>query len=314
LALLATALVLGMSIPRGGAQLTMGTVSVRIATFLLIAATACGAPVKVLIVDGQNNHAWQQTTPVLKKILEDTGKFTAAVASTPPKGGGDMSAFHPDFSAYALVVSNYNGEAWPADVNRAFENWVRQGGGFVCYHAADNAFSKWEKYQEIIAVGGWGGRQSGPDAPVARWRDGRMVLDTMEGHCGRHGARRPFVITMRNPEHPIAKGLPAVWMHAADELYNSLCGPARDLTILATAFSDPENRGTGEQEPMLMAIRYGQGRVFHTTLGHDVAAMQCVGFIVTLQRGAEWAATGRVTLPLPPDFPTATEVRLRREP
>ena len=283
----------------------------KIATFLLVAAAACGAPIQVLIIDGQNNHAWQQTTPVLKKILEDTGKFTVDVATTPPKGD-EMSAFHPDFSAYALVVSNYNGQFWPDGVNRAFENWLKQGGGFVVYHAADNAFSKWDQYQEMIAVGGWGGRQSGPNAPIARWRDGRMVLDTVEGRCGLHGKRIPFAITMRNPDHPIAKGLPAVWMHAGDELYNSLCGPARELTILGTGFSDPDNRGTGEQEPMLMAIRYGQWRVFHTTLGHDVASMQCVGFIVTLQRGAEWAATGRVTQPVPPDFPTASEVRLRQ--
>ena len=283
----------------------------KIATFLLVAAAACGAPIKVLIIDGQNNHAWQQTTPVLKKILEDTGKFTVDVATTPPKGD-EMSAFHPDFSAYALVVSNYNGQAWPDDVNRAFENWLKQGGGFVVYHAADNAFSKWDKYQEMIAVGGWGGRRSGPGTPIARWRDGGMVLDTAEGRCGLHGKRIPFVITMRNPDHPIAKGLPAVWMHAGDELYNSLCGPARELTILGTGFSDPENRGTGEQEPMMMAIRYGQGRVFHTTLGHDAASMRCVGFIVTLQRGAEWAATGCVTQPVPTDFPTASDVRLRQ--
>jgi type 1 glutamine amidotransferase len=282
----------------------------RTAAFLLMAAAASGASLKVLIIDGQNNHAWQQTTPVLKKILEDSGRFTVDVATTPPKGA-DMSSFHPDFPAYALVVSNYNGDPWPDEVNRAFENWVKQGGGFVAVHAADNAFRKWEGYQEMIAVGGWGGRQSGPDMPIARWRDGRQVLDTAEGPCGRHGARKPFAVEMRDPQHPIAKGLPKVWMHAADELYNHLCGPARELTILGTAFSDPENRGTGEQEPMLMTIRYGKGRVFHTTLGHDVAAMQCVGFIVTLQRGAEWAATGRVTLPVPPDFPTATEVRLR---
>jgi type 1 glutamine amidotransferase len=101
-------------------------------------------------------------------------------------------------------------------------------------------------------------------------------------------------------------------MHAADEFYNHLCGSARELTILGTAFSDPENRGTGELEPILMAIGFGKGRACHTTLGHDAAAMQCVGFIVTLQRGAEWAATGRVTLPVPPDFPTAAEVWLRQ--
>jgi hypothetical protein len=158
------------------------------AVLLLAAAATCGAQIKVLIVDGQNNHAWQQTTPVLQKILEDTGKFTVDVATSPPKGG-DMSTFHPDFSAYRLVVSNYNGDAWPADVNRAFENWVKQGGGFVSYHAADNAFSTWKEYQEMIAVGGWGGRQSGPDAPSARWREGRVALDTAENHCGRHGAR-----------------------------------------------------------------------------------------------------------------------------
>ena len=101
----------------------------RIASFLLIAAAACAAPIKVLIVDGQNNHAWQQTTPVLKKILEDSGRFAVDVATTPPKGA-DMSPFHPNFSAYAVVLSNYNGDAWPDEVNRAFESWVKQGGGF----------------------------------------------------------------------------------------------------------------------------------------------------------------------------------------
>jgi type 1 glutamine amidotransferase len=81
--------------------------------------------------------------------------------------------------------------------------------------------------------------------------------------------------------------------------------------VIATAHSDPANKGTGEDEPMLMAIRYGKGRVFHTTLGHDPAAMRCVGFIVTFQRGVEWAASGKVTQKPPKDFPTATETRVR---
>jgi type 1 glutamine amidotransferase len=67
------------------------------------------------------------------------------------------------------------------------------------------------------------------------------------------------------------------------------------MTVLATAHSDPKNKGTGHDEPVLMALRYGKGRVFHTTLGHDVAALSCVGFITTFQRGTEWAATGKVT-------------------
>ena len=105
---------------------------------------------------------------------------------------------------------------------------------------------------------------------------------------------------------------PATWLHAADELYDSLCGPAKELDLLATAHSDPANKGTGEEEPMLMTIRYSKGRIFHTTLGHDVAAMQCVGFITTLQRGAEWAATGKVRQKVPKDFPTADQASIRK--
>jgi hypothetical protein len=107
------------------------------------------------------------------------------------------------------------------------------------------------------------------------------------------------------------KGLPRIWMHNYDELYGSLRGPGANMTVLATAHSDPKNGGTDHDEPMLMAVNYGKGRVFHTTMGHDVAALSCVGFMTTYQRGAEWAATGRVTQKVPTDFPTAETVSFR---
>ena len=100
-------------------------------------------------------------------------------------------------------------------------------------------------------------------------------------------------------------------MHAEDELYDRLRGPAENLTVLATAYSDPSTRGTGKHEPILMTVQYGRGRVFHTTLGHHTLAMQCAGFITTLQRGAEWAATGKVTQAVPEDFPGADTTSLR---
>ncbi len=284
----------------------------RLFSLLVLSSLALPAsPVKVLIIDGQNNHQWQQTTPVLRKILLESGRFTVDTATTPPHGG-DMSGFHPGFTKYDVVVLNYNGDPWSEEARTGFEAYVRQGGGFVSYHAADNAFPEWKQFQEMIAVGGWGNRTTGAFGPMIHFRDGKAVLDSTSKHCGNHGKRLAFQVTMRDRKHPIAKGLPPVWMHAGDELYDSLCGPARDFTLLGTAHSLPENHGTNEEEPMLLTVRYGKGRIFHTTLGHDVPAMECVGFISTFERGTEWAATGKVTLKVPRDFPGPDQPSLRK--
>lgn len=271
------------------------------------------APIRALIVDGQNNHQWQTTTPALRKILEDTGLFQVEVITTALKDG-DFSGFHPEFAKYQVVISNYNdfpnGTIWPPDVQAAFEQYMKNGGGFVSYHAADNAFPNWKAYNLMIGLGGWMGRDE-KSGPFWYYRDGQLTSDTTPGSAGNHGARLPFQITMRNSTHPVAQGLPRVWMHVGDELYSRMRGPGENMTVLGTAFSDPANKGTGHDEPVLLVLTYGKGRIFHTMLGHDVAAMSCTGFITTLARGAEWAATGKVTQKVPADFPGPDTTSIR---
>ena len=267
---------------------------------------------RVLLIDGQNNHDWRSSSPHLKKVLEASGRFAVEVMTLPGKGG-DLAAVKPQLDGVAVVLSNYNGELWPEALRSAFVDFVRKGGGFVSVHAANNAFSQWPEYNEMIGVGGWEGRneQSGP---WLYW-EGKIVRDTSPGPGGSHGSQHAFLMTTREPKHPIMEGLPPQWMHAKDELYDRLRGPAKNLTVLATALSDPKTHGTGKHEPLLFTIAFGQGRVFHTALGHnngpDLTSQKCVGFITTLLRGTEWAATGRVTLPIPTDFPTASDVHSR---
>jgi type 1 glutamine amidotransferase len=278
---------------------------------LLPAVSLSAAPIKTLLVEGQSNgaHNMAAVTVELKKILESAGIFTVDVSTTPAKGQ-DMSGFKPNFSAYDLVVLNYDGDPWPADTRAAFAKYMQDGGGLVVTHSTDNAFPNWKEFNEMIAVGGWGGRNE-KSGPYLRFRDGKWVALEMQGPGGSHGRPWPYVVTTRDVNHPIMLGLPSAWKHVSDELYDRLRGPAKNVTVLASAMTDPKTGGSGEEEPVLMAISYGKGRVFHSTMGHGIDQMKCVGFIVTLQRGAEWAATGKVTQKVPDNFPTASETKTR---
>jgi type 1 glutamine amidotransferase len=291
------------------------------------------AKIKVLIIDGQNNHNWRATTPVLKQGLEQCGRFTVDVATAPtrpnppskPKGDADqakyqealaqynkaqaaykeaMAKFQPDLTKYDVVLSNYNGDNWPESFQKALDESLSSGKiALVIVHAANNSFGGWREYNRMIGMG-WRGNSFGdrlildPDGKELRVPKGT-------GPGAGHGAKHAFQVIVRDPSHPITQGMPREWMHTADELYHGMRGPCENVHLLATAYSDKAKGGTGEHEPMIWTVTYGKGRVFHTPMGHDVDGMRCIGFITTLQRGTEWAATGKVTLKVPDNFPTA---------
>lgn len=317
-------------------MLKMRLPAVCLALLLGIQSIAGAADLKALIIDGQNNHGiWPKTTVMMKSYLEQTDLFEVDIARTKfthnganylkefpieglttevrPKPETDPD-FKPDFSKYDVVVSNFGHGAapWPQETQKSFAEFVRNGGGLVVVHAANNSFGDWSEYNEIIGLGGWGGRNE-KSGPYVYFDDkGKQVRDESAGRGGSHGSQHPFSIVVRDGEHPITKGMPREWLHAKDELYDRLRGPAQNLQVLATAYASKDHGGTGRHEPMLMTVKYGKGRVFHTPMGHADYSQECVGFIVSLQRGTEWAATGDVTQPIPDDFPGADKESARK--
>jgi type 1 glutamine amidotransferase len=304
---------------------------------LFLLASWVPAQIQVLIIDGQNNHSvWPKSTMMMKQYLEETEKFTVDIVRTkytwratkesaylPLAGVGereDMEEptydpdFAPEFRNYDVVISNLGNHAadWPEKTQKAFEKYMKNGGGFVSVHAADNSFRDWVEYNKMIGIGGWGGRKPDAGPYIYYTNEGELVSDPSDGGTGKHGNRAEFPVTLRVKDHPITKGMPEVWMSAVDECYALMRGPAENMTILATGKDLTEKAPTDRHEPVMMVLEYGEGRIFHTTMGHADYSFEGVGFIISFLRGVEWVATGKVSIPIPEDFPTANKSSSRK--
>ena len=273
-------------------------------------AKAGDKKIRVVIVDGWNNHLWPLTTPIMKKALEDSGKFTVEISTSPKRNQEKLipadwksGPFPPDLSKFDVLLSNYNGPAWPPEMQKAIDENLKAGKiGLVIIHAANNSFGKWDEYRQMVGMG-WYGANTG-DRMLLDDKGERVIIPKGQGDGPGHRYTGKFTVTIRDDKHPITKGMPLEWAHNNDELYDNMRGPIENVQLLATAFS----KGTKAHEPMIWTVTYGKGRVFHTPMGHDVNAMRCVGFQATLLRGTEWAATGNVTIPIPANFPTDKNV------
>ena len=253
--------------------------------------------IRVLILSGRNNHDWRTTTPFLRKILVASGRFDVRVEEEP---AGITAA---TLAAYDVLVIDYEGPRWGEVTEKAVENFVKQGKGLVAVHGANYTFTglevladnhqpsglkqaPWPEYLQM--VGGW-------------W--------TLGPPKSAHAPRHCFTVKFVDREHPITRGLPESF-RTSDELYHSpQMSPGAH--ILATAWDDPANGGTGKDEPLMWTVNYGQGRVFYTALGHDASAQQESGYVGTFTRGVEWAAAGSVTLSAAGKLPSQAPPPLR---
>ncbi|MDW8352889.1 MAG: ThuA domain-containing protein [Bryobacterales bacterium] len=238
---------------------------------------------RALIFSGRNNHDWRESTPFLRQLMVASGRFDVRVIEEPAGLTAETLA------AYDVIVLDYNGPRWGAATERAVEEFVRSGKGMVVRHAAAYAFH---------GLPVLGDRHVRTTIVEPAWPEyARMTGSawSLEDPRTGHGERHSFRVRFTDRDHPVAQGLaPEFW--ATDELYQNM-RLRPEARVLAVAYADPKMGGTGKDEPVLWAVAYGKGRVFHSTLGHDLAAMWEPGFVTTFLRGAEWAASGAVTLP-----------------
>ena len=274
-------------------------------------------PIRVLIVDGFSNHDWKQTTTVIKWILEKSGRFAVDVV-TLPTDTTKREAWKPDFTKYGVVIQNTNNLntpalRWSSFAEKALEKYVRKGGGLFILHSANNSFSQWPEYEKMIGMG-WRPRTFGYALKIDSNKN-IVRIPPGEGRSTAHGARFNAVIEILE-RHPINKGYPGQWKTASTEVYNYCRGVAENLTVLSYAF---DSTATHERWPVEWIVKYGKGNVYNSSLGHLWAgdtfppAYRCIGFQTTVIRVAEWLATGKVTYPVPANFPTKDAISLEDE-
>jgi type 1 glutamine amidotransferase len=238
---------------------------------------------QALIVTGINAHDWKGTTPTLRQTLEETGKFDVKVVEEFRGTGPETLA------PYDLVVINHSGRrVWGDRAEKALEEYVASGKGLILYHFALAGFAGWTEFEKMSG---------------ANWRP----------ENGDHSPRHDWTVNIKDTEHPITKGMKDFPVQK-EELYADLqWQPEGAYHVLATAYDDHSLyngrsgkghtlTGPGQDQNILWTTQYGMGRVFVTTLGHDAENVKAEYFKVTFARGAEWAATGKVTQPIPPSL------------
>lgn len=240
--------------------------------------------IEVLIFSGKNNHKWQLTTPAIQNILEESGMFNVTVTNNPK----DLDP--SEFEKYDVILSNWNTwpdvteHRWKPELEKAFLGFVASGKGFVVVHAGSSTLQDWPEFQQI-AGGTWG-----------------------KGITG-HGPIHTFKVIIKDTNHPVTKGLKDFYIK--DELWNNTKFQD-NIHVLCSAYSSSKWKGTDKYEPIIVTTHYGKGRGFYSVLGHNKATMQNKAWQTLLLRGTEWAATGKVTIPIQEPWPATFKIAERQ--
>jgi len=217
----------------------------------IVRAAEPAKKIQVVLITGSDvkSHDWTKTSPQLKKILDDSGKFDVTVVNIVEDTKYLENA--DELAKYDVIVQNCNYlPDKPPLSDKAKENlltYVRNGKGFVCFHLSSASWQDWDEWHKM----------------VGRWWNTTVPKEQRSGH----GPRGKFKVKIAKPDDPITRRLED--FEADDELYAKLTG-TEPINVLVTADSE----WSGKTEPLVFTKEYGKGRVYHYCFGHDVAALR----------------------------------------
>ena len=248
---------------------TLGLTIISVVLLVTLAATLPGAAaeppgkIKVLLVTGddvQPAHNWREVSQALRETLISSGRFDVRICED--TGVIDSAATLGRYDLVFLHMYNAKTPTLSAGAKENLAGLVKDGKGLVVSHLSSASFKEWEEFPKLC---------------------GRCWVMGKSGH----GPRAVFKARITKTDHPITQGLTD--FEADDELYAKMQGDA-PITVLVEADSDWSKK----TEPLAFTIEYGKGRVFHEAFGHDAKALSNPTVQKLIQRGCEWAATGKV--------------------
>ena len=231
------------------------------------AAMAAEPPkVRVLLLSGANNHDFKTTTPALRKLLDESGRFSVTVTDEvdklTPLSLKDQDLILSNWNTFTTRAAPPRPVKWNDDMRKAFVDFVSSGKGHLGIHAGTASFYDWPEYHQA-------------------------VLGTFKIGQTSHGKQHAFEVRFASVDHPVSRGLKN--FTTTDELWhNTQFQPG--VTVLASAFSSRESGGSGKDEPVAVAAEVGKGRSVFLVLGHDARAIQNESFRTLVVRSALWSA------------------------
>jgi len=211
---------------------------------------------KALLVSGGGSHKWNEVNPVLTKKIPDFANVTIDAKIAGEVKGGPVLLNDPKFAdGYDVIMYNccFADPSGPDQIENCLK-LTRAGKPMVVIHCGVHSFKKSLEWQDCCGM-----------------------------TSNKHDPYRAFSV-LKVEEHPVVKFLPKDWKTTGDELYQTIKMGERSKPLLRG------NYDMGKSDHTICWVsNYGKGKVFATTLGHDLKTVNMAEYHHLLANGLLWA-------------------------